>query len=824
MSITIRTRYLAIVLLASGVPAHADPMFNMDLLEKNENLPSVDLQRFNQSNEQPEGSYRVDMRVNGKVIATRKDILFKNNSQGILTPCLTKADLLHAGVSSAVLVQAVPDDCLDIAGMLPDSQIKFDFQHQVLDMSIPQALMTRHVRDAIPRSQWDEGISALQMNYRYSGAQQHDKQGGADEVNNYLSLNGGLNMGAWRLRSNGSLTQGTNQPARWETASTWLERDIGRWKSELTVGDAFTSGEIFDSVQLRGVGLASDDEMLPDSQKGFAPVIRGIAKSNAQVTVRQNGYILYQTYVTPGAFVIDDLYPTANSGDLEVTIKESDGQERHFIQPYASVSQMQREGYLKYNLYAGRYHGNDSANQPWMTQLALLRGFSHSLTLSGGIQAAENYHNLAAGIGKGVGEWGAVSLQLLNADFKHKDQQRRGHAWQGQYVKSLEMLGTTLTVNGWRYSHDRYYTLSDAYSNDDSAQEVKKSTLQIMLNQTITDGLSLYLSMNQDRYWSGSSTQESANIGLSGQLADVSWSLSYSRTHASGSDGDADNDNNDRVIALSLSLQMDKLLPDSYLNYSMSSSQQSGIQQMVGVNGTLLNDRSLSYSVNQNMTSEDGQSGDISLGYTGRAGDVNAGFSEDKQQSRLDYSADGGMIIHRHGIVFSPQMNGSAVLVDTNGAGGVALQNQASVITNSAGYAVLPYATAYRQNTITLDSHSLPENVDLSTSSVTLVPTKDAIVEAHFKTHVGYKALLTLRHNGQFLPFGAQVTPNDEEKDGSIVANDGQVYLSGLQSKGYLQAQWGNAASEQCTAKYDLTEELQHPSQSFIIQKTLSCL
>jgi hypothetical protein len=41
--------------------------------------------------------------------------------------------------------------------------------------------------------------------------------------------------------------------------------------------------------------------MLPDSQKGYAPVVRGIARTNAQVVVRQNGYIIYQTYVAPGA-------------------------------------------------------------------------------------------------------------------------------------------------------------------------------------------------------------------------------------------------------------------------------------------------------------------------------------------------------------------------------------------------------------------------------------------------------------------------------------------------------------------------------------------
>ncbi|MCS5946626.1 fimbria/pilus outer membrane usher protein [Klebsiella variicola subsp. variicola] len=54
------------------------------------------------------------------------------------------------------------------------------------------------------------------------------------------------------------------------------------------------------------MALASSDAMLPDSQKGFAPIHPWDSRTNAQVTVRQNGYVLYQTHV-PGAFVIDDL-------------------------------------------------------------------------------------------------------------------------------------------------------------------------------------------------------------------------------------------------------------------------------------------------------------------------------------------------------------------------------------------------------------------------------------------------------------------------------------------------------------------------------------
>ncbi|MDR8278948.1 fimbria/pilus outer membrane usher protein, partial [Acinetobacter baumannii] len=96
------------------------------------------------------------------------------------------------------------------------------------------------------------------------------------------------------------------------------------------------------------------------------------------------------------------------------------------------------------------------------------------------------------------------------------------------------------------------------------------------------------------------------------------------------------------------------------------------------------------------------------------------------------------------GVVFTPEMNGAVVLIDAGGAGGVTLANQKTIATNGDGYAVLPFATAYHRNDVSLDSHSLPENVDLANSTVTLVPTKDAVVLARFHTHVGYKALFTL--------------------------------------------------------------------------------
>ncbi len=61
------------------------------------------------------------------------------------------------------------------------------------------------------------------------------------------------------------------------------------------------------------------------ASKGLPQTVRGIARTAAQLTIRQNGFIIYQSYVSPGAFEITDLHPTSSNGDLDVTIDERDG-------------------------------------------------------------------------------------------------------------------------------------------------------------------------------------------------------------------------------------------------------------------------------------------------------------------------------------------------------------------------------------------------------------------------------------------------------------------------------------------------------------------
>ncbi|MFW8695256.1 fimbria/pilus outer membrane usher protein, partial [Mesorhizobium japonicum] len=130
--------------------------------------------------------------------------------------------------------------------------------------------------------------------------------------------------------------------ADWNSARLYLQRPRPSLQSELTLGEGFTSGRFFSGVSYRGLELGSDERMLPESIRGYAPTVRGIAQSNANVTIRQGGDEIYQTVVPPGPFEISDLYATHYEGDLQVPGEEADGRVSQFTVPFSAVAESLR--------------------------------------------------------------------------------------------------------------------------------------------------------------------------------------------------------------------------------------------------------------------------------------------------------------------------------------------------------------------------------------------------------------------------------------------------------------------------------------------------
>lgn len=805
--------------------AYADDLFNPAMLEQNGSVSSnVNLDTFAKKRQQAPGIYHVSLLVNNNLFAAR-DVVFQSiPGQLELTPCFTRATLKDIGVRTEVLpglAKMAGATCIDIAQAIPGSESSFDFENQRLKVSIPQAAMDNQARGYIPPEQWEQGISALLANYQFSGSHTDYQESDGSSDQQYLNLRSGFNLDAWRFRNYSTYTK-SDSGEHWDSSSTYVQRNIEALKGELTMGDDFTPSDIFDSVQFRGLQIASDDNMLPDSMKGFAPVVRGIAKSSAKVTIRQNGYVIYQSYVSPGAFTINDLYPTSNSGDLDVTVTESDGSETHFVQPFSSVPMLQREGHLKYGLTVGEYHDTTSTEDPMFGQMTLMRGFARGLTLYGGSQVSDKYLSGALGAGQNLGDWGALSADITaaRADL-YDDTHSTGNAYRVLYAKSLAEIGMSLQLSGSRYSSDGYYNFSDAMnlgrSNDSNNYDYnngykKKDKYQISLSQTLAGWGSMYLNASRQRYWNQDNDQSITQLGYSNSFYGISYSMSYSYMQNPGSSDD------DQQLAFNMSVPLSRFLNNAWATYNITNDSHGRTSQQAGINGTLLKDRNLNYSVQESYTNKGtGESGNASLSYLGSYGQSNVGYNYDDNQHQITYGVSGGIVAHQHGVTLSQQLGETVALIQAPGADGVVVQNQTGVKTDWRGYTILPYVMPYRKNVISLDPGTLPNNVELDGNSKNVVPTQGAVVLASFNARTGYKSLMTLTINGKPVPFGATVQDSSSPNNATFVGDNGQVYLSGLSAKGHLLVQWGVDSDQQCQINYALPDDqMSNATLSFI--------
>ncbi|MBB1202348.1 outer membrane usher protein LpfC [Enterobacteriaceae bacterium 89] len=827
--------------IAASIPAWAGK-FNPLFLENVEGIDQhADLSIYDTKSQQLPGDYRVNVLVNDvlrepRTLSFHKATAAQSKQTGdSLFPCLSAVQLADMGVrtdSFPALKQSPAEACVAFDEIIPGATSHFDFNEQKLILSFPQAAMQQTPRGTVPPSRWDEGITALFMDYSFSGSNSkydgetqtvhyvdengigktRTQNGDSADNNYYLNMRSGFNLGPWRLRNN-SVWNRQDGENHWDTIGTWLTRDIVALKSQLTMGDTSTASDIFDSVNMRGVTLASDDEMLPDSQRGFAPVVRGIAKTNAEVVIEQSGYVIYRRFVQPGAFEINDLYPTSNSGDLTVTVKENDGTEQKFVQPYSSVAIFQREGHLKYSVAAGEYRaGNYSSGSPTFGQINTLYGLPWGMTLYGGTLLSDHYRSYAAGLGKNFGYLGAISVDLTqaNSDLQN-DETSQGQSWRFLYAKSFAGSGTDVRLAGYRYSTSGFYTFQEAtdsrYDSDsDYARYHKRSQVQANLTQQMGSLGSVYLNVSQQDYWQQSEKNRTYTMGYNGRLGRVSYSLAYSWNEY------PEQDETDRMWSLSFSIP----LGSAWGNYRMTQDQDGHAVHQLGLSGVALDDKNLTYNIQQGYTSEDkSNSGSASLSYQGASGNMDVGYNYSKDNQQVNYSLRGGVIVHGDGVTLSQPLNETMILVSAPGANGASVQNNVGIKVDRFGHAVVPYASPYRETEVALRSDTLAENVDLDGAFVNVVPTRGAIVKAQFATRVGKRVLMTLtRLDGGVVPFGATAILADDRTDplSGIVGEQGELYLSGLPDSGKLNVSWGKTPDKQCRVNYQLPEKAEKAS------------
>ncbi|CCJ88050.1 fimbria/pilus outer membrane usher protein [Cronobacter dublinensis] len=838
-----RARHLALCIslqcLALGFStglAWGDDYFNPALLDEGGNQQEkADLSLYEKGPGLAPGKYRVDIFVNNQKTDTREVnfVLDKDNrGNAILSPCLSIATLKEFGVATEKFSDlAEQNGCANLSA-IPAASAQFLINQQRLLLSIPQTAINQMPRGAIAQEELDEGITVLLLNYSYSSNMTASREPGhADSQSDYLNLRPGFNIGPWRLRNYSTWSRSNSDEGSTEDFSsvyTYLQRDFTALNGEFVVGQSSSPADVFDSVPFTGAQLASDDDMLPDSQRGYAPVVHGIANSNAQVTIRQNGYVIYQNNVAAGAFEITDLYSTGSSGDLNVTVKETDGSEQHFIVPYASVPVLQREGHLKYSLTGGKYRSyDDHIIETPFVQGSLIYGLPAGFTAYGGIQYSAGYEALALGIGKNLGDWGAFSVDVTSAQSQpFENDTQKGRSWRVRYSKDILSTGTTLTVAGYRYNTADFYTLQeilDSYRTDNqwSIPDRRRSREEMTINQSLGDTLgSLNLNLVKEQYWNEAQNRVSVGAGYNNSWHGISFGLNYSLNQNTQAlyDGSATK-SREQVFSLNVSLPLDQWLSNTWASYSMNNSQE-GNAQTVSLNGSALAGNNLNWGLQWSPdSSNNAHATSLNADYRGTYGELSTGYSQDKYQRQLNYSVSGGVVAHRNGITLGQPLGETIALVKAPGSSGTAIANQNGINTDFRGYALVPYVSPWRRNTVALNTATLPDGTDVTHAAQTVTPTRGAVVRANFDTRTGSRALITLlRAGGQPVPFGASVT--DRDQDGEFIVGDGgQVFVTGLTTTGTLTVSWGNNASKHCHARYHVPENTQaSPVISFTAQ------
>ncbi|WP_034105945.1 fimbria/pilus outer membrane usher protein [Pseudomonas lurida] len=809
-------RCLLLLSGASAMTAHGveNVEFNPAFFPNGANGKQVDVSRFSQGNVVLPGSYRVDVYLNGQWIGRETLSFVAVEGRDSAQMCLEREALVRFGIDlDAPLNQPAEVDqpaaapfaaCEDVASYLPGSHSQFDPGENRLTLQVPQVYLARQARGYVDPKHWDSGVDAAFVRYN---ANTFAAQANGRSINShYLGVNSGLNLGEWHWRHNGSFSR-TAIGSGYQSSSTYVQRELSPLRSQLVVGEIFTPGELFDSVRLRGASLFSDDRMLPDSQTGFAPVVRGIAETNARVTVRQRGVLLDEVSVAPGPFVLNDLFPTGYGGDLTVTVTEADGRQREFIVPFAANANLLRAGYSRYALSVGQLDEIGLRHPPTLMQATYQHGLSNLLTGYTGAVVGEDYQSQLVGAAFNT-PLGALSLDLTNSSAKLSGHEaREGRSVQLRYSKNFTDTGTHFALGAYRYSTEGFLSVADAARvrglaidglNLDNVSRLR-DRMDISLNQSLGNG-SVYLTGSSQNYWNRKSGNLTFTTGYTSSWKGLHYTVSAQRTK------DLLSDRVDKQVELSLSFPLGSgARAPTLTSAAYRGNQSSG--ERVNLGGSLGERSEFTYGVGGTRTQGSGNATSADMKYQASHGVLSAGYGQSNSHRAASFGMTGGVVVHAGGVTFAPELGDTLGIVQASDAQGARINGNHGAQVGGNGYAIVPHLTPYRQNVVELDPKDLSVDVELKTAAQNVAPRAGSVVKLHFDTVSGQAILITaLREDGGALPFGSDVFDEDGASVG-IVGQGGKAFVRVARTQGRLTVKWGADASASCRLQYGLDSQ-----------------
>lgn len=836
-SFTRLPRMAALPLLMASVLAlqvHAaetsegETSFDMDFFPAG-TAPKMDLSRFARSGYVPPGSYRSDVVFNGQWRA-RTDVVFQEVAGNDQPQACFDADTLAAyGVDWSKVVTGIGDDaptgsvpserfCAPLSDYVPNATVSFDTGTQVLSISVPQVYTARDARGYVDPSQWDAGIAAATVGY---SAQLYRTIGQYQGTAGYLGLQSTFGFGGWRASHTGSLSWSLHGRSRYQATRTALQHDIPALRAQLTLGDTFTSGQLFDSVRVLGASLGSDSRMDPQSRRGYAPIVRGISETNARLVIRQRGYVVYDTPVAPGPFAVDDLYPTGYGGDLEVELTEADGRIKRFSVPFSAVPQLLRPGSSRWAVTAGKIDEVNLQVRPWLLQGTYERGLTNIMTAYGGSILSDGYH--AALLGSA---WntpvGALSADLTQARNRAPGQAAtQGVSARVGYNRNFISSGTDFSVAAYRYSTSGFVSLQDAVSlrdvlaqgNGMDGLRRQRSRMDLSVNQVLGENAGLLFVNGSIRdFWGRRGNETEFSAGYNNNWKSLSYSVAVQRTRDSVVQQDTNhwldipdfhptqapaNTISDTRISFTMSVPLGRAARAPTGTGMFNHSRGGGTSRTLSLAGAAGAEQRLAYGTSLSESNGNGAY-DLTAQYNGSLSQLATGYSRGSGYQQLSAGITGGMVIHGGGITLAPPLGETIGLIHAPDAAGAHVENGQGAKVDRRGYAVVPYLMPYELNTITLDPKGADIGVEIAETTRRVAPRAGAVVALRYDTRSGRALIIQTRlPDGRPVPFGADVL-DDAGTSVGVAGQASRLHVNGLQHSGTLTVRWGTDDAEQC--------------------------
>jgi len=778
----------------------------------------VDLSRFARGNAVLPGDYVVDLHINGRWVSRVAVRFIGEAGSDVARPCVDRAMFDRIGLDPARLAEPVrtalaavgQGGCVDVAGLIEDASVSFELSSLRLDISVPQASLLRAPRDYVGPEYWDEGVPSATLGYNLNGYR--STAAGHATTRGHADLLSGANYGSWHLRHRSYMDVVSGGSTTYQGVATYLEHDIPALRSNLTIGDSFSDGAVFASVGFRGISLASSDQMLPDSQREFAPVVRGVARTNARVVITQNGVAILETTVSPGAFEIDDLYAAGYGGDLDVVVHEADGSQQNFIVPYSPMVQLLRPGVWRYQLTAGALRPDAAPGNELFAMGTLQRGISSRLTGYAGAIGAE--HHAAALLGMalntGMGAW--------SVDVTHARTDAGGEAVSGQgvrfsYNKLLRWTDTSITMSATPYLSTGYYSLAEAQAlrlratlpGAEPPTRLRRQW-QAGINQDLPGRWgNFFLSATVRDFRQSARTATQLQAGYSNRFR--LWRLRLNYGIAVARQDNALTGDRDQRIQANFSLPLgaaahSPMLSTSYIEDTTADVRTRGGQAvLIGSGGE---QRQLSYSLTASKAA-DATAFAANGQHRGAYASTSASIGKGSGFSQQSLGATGGLVIHRGGVTLSNQLTDTFGIIEAPGAEGARVTNNIGTVVNRAGFAVLPFLLPYRMNSVNIDPEgAVSPDVEFRSTTAMVAPRRNSVVLVRFETVTGRPILIAVRRpDGSEVPFGAVVSDARGNEVG-LTGQDGRIYLRGVPDNGILTVSWGDEPGQNCSFAYRL--------------------